>query len=1230
MIGVSVFAKEITESKRAIDKLERGEKEFHTLFQEAITGNYVSTPEGKIILCNTKFLEIFGFKSMEEAFNTPIQVLYKSKEDRDKMKKRILNEKKLENFELELIRRDGKTIHILENIVGQFNNKGILEKMLGYVIDITERQQMENELRESEVRLNEAMQIARLGTWEYDVDSEQFKFNDQFYKIMRTTAEREGGYFMPAIQYAQKFVHPDDMSVVGVETNKALETTDPNYYSHLDHRIIFADGEIGYVSVNIRIDKDSHGRTVKTYGVNQDITERKLAEEKLEESEEKFRVASESLTDIIYDWDIKEKIDWYGDIDGLMGYSPGEFPRTLEAWAVSVHPEDKDRVWAALESHLKGMAPYIIEYRIARRDGELRWWSVRGIALRNDRGESYKMIGSITDITERKQAAEALSNERSLLRTIIDLIPDAIYAVDIEGRKILANAKEIELSGKNNEDEIIGKTDFDLYPESEAQRYYEADQIIIQSGKPNLDIEDTLISKDGQIHWLLGSKVPLRNVHGQITGIVGVNHDITERKQAEEVLRQERDFSRTIIETSPTFFVAIGSDGKTIMMNDSMLKTLGYNSSEVVGIDYLTNFVPVKDREKLSKIFEALATSSKSTLNENSILTKDGRKIIVEWHGKNILKPNGELNYFFGIGIDITERKRADELLRESEERFRHSFDYAAIGICLVGTEGKFQKINNVFREMIGYEEDEIKNFTFSDITHPDDSSIGLSQLKKMLDGEIDSTSFEKRYIRKDRRIIWVYLSISLIRNVNHQPQFFITQIIDITKRKQVEKALKESEKKFRLVWEKSAEGMRITNEEGIVVLVNDAYCKLVGKPLNDIEGKLMSVVHEEARQVEILLKHEEQFHTRNIPRYLEKEIILWNGKKLFAEVLSTFLEIENHPTLLLSIFKDISERKRAEEALRDSEVRYRSLIQSANDAIITTDEKGTILSSNLGAEKIFGYTEGEITGKELGLIIPPVNVEKQIKEIELIKLGGEHPAVGKTIEMFGIHKSRKEFPLELSLSKWETSSGKYFTGIIRDISERKLVESELIAAKEKAEEINRIKSVFLANMSHELRTPLVGILGFADILFECLTDESEKTMAESILHSGKRLLNTLSSILSLSELEKLKEKIDLSPANVNPLCSDIIDFYKVNSNNTNVELKTEFQSNSLELKINSRWLRETLNHLVKNSVNYTESGFILIRTYKRVEPISRNSFGVIEVVDTGIGIPKDKQVDYI
>jgi PAS domain S-box-containing protein len=290
-----------------------------------------------------------------------------------------------------------------------YNDKKEIIGATAFSANITERKRAEETLRESEAKLDEAMKIAKLGTWEYDVDREQFLFNDQFYSLLHTTAEREGGYAMSPMHYANKFLHPDDSVMVGVETQKALETTDPNYYSHLDHRIICADGEIGYISVNIKIVKDIHGRTVKTYGVNQVITERKRAEELLQESERSLKNAQRLANVGDWKWNMTtDTVFWSDELCRINGHDR-QLPVPGFAQMSSFYtPESWKRLSEVIAKTLETGEAYEIELDLVRSDGILRNTLMLGEVDYDNSGKIVGLHGTVQDITERKRAEKEL------------------------------------------------------------------------------------------------------------------------------------------------------------------------------------------------------------------------------------------------------------------------------------------------------------------------------------------------------------------------------------------------------------------------------------------------------------------------------------------------------------------------------------------------------------------------------------------------------------------------------------------------------------------------------------------------------------------------------------------------------------------------------------------------------------------------------------------------------
>jgi len=360
---------------------------------------------------------------------------------------------------------------------------------------------------------------------------------------------------------------------------------------------------------------------------------------------------------------------------------------------------------------------------------------------------------------------------------------------------------------------------------------------------------------------------------------------------------------------------------------------------------------------------------------------------------------------------------------------------------------------------------------------------------------------------------------------------------------------------------------------------------------------------------------------------------------RLSALVEERTRELKETHFATLNLLEDLRKenyiRKKSEEALRQSEERFRAVAQSANDAIITTDSNGIILGWNRGAQIIFGYTEEEITGKNLEIIMPQpyaktYNINHQVN----VKDRTPH-IIDKTVELYGLRKDRNEFPLELSLAEWETASGKYYTGIIRDITERKQSElliqkrsEELRIAKDHAEQSDRLKSAFLANMSHEIRTPMNGILGFSALLKEPnLTGEEKQQYISVIEKAGTRMLNIINDIIDISKIEAGLMELNIGESDINEQIEYIYTFFKpeVEAKGMKISYKNALPAKEATIKTDREKLFAILTNLVKNAIKYSEDGHIEFGYYK-IAATEHAPLLQFYVKDTGIGVPKDRQ----
>jgi PAS domain S-box-containing protein/putative nucleotidyltransferase with HDIG domain len=401
-------------------------------------------------------------------------------------------------------------------------------------------------------------------------------------------------------------------------------------------------------------------------GVAEDITAGKLAEDALRESEEKYRILFENASEAIFVAQDGKVVFLNPTTAIVTGYSNKEF--VSRPFVDFIHQDDRNMVMERYVRRLNGEdIPRRYSFRILHKNGGFRWVELDTVLI-NWKGRPAT-LNFLTDITERKRVEETLQKSEERYRSLVENAHEAILVIQ-DGIIKFVNTRVIESFGYSVQ-EFLSIPVFELvHPEDRnavIERYLQ---------KINGDTTPTRhtyrsILKGGHIAWIEISSV-LIDWEGR-PATLNLITDITERKQAEEKLREsqerllkEQKFTQLLLDTSPAFIVAIDFDGKTLMMNRSLLDALEYTAEQIKGTDYLTNFVPEEDRMKLAKVFQEIIQKGNMTINENRIISRSGRIYLVEWHGRSVTREKGSSNIFVGVGLDITDRKNSMDQLRKA------------------------------------------------------------------------------------------------------------------------------------------------------------------------------------------------------------------------------------------------------------------------------------------------------------------------------------------------------------------------------------------------------------------------------------------------------------------------------------------------------------------------------------------------------------------------------------
>lgn len=554
-----------------------------------------------------------------------------------------------------------------------------------------------------------------------------------------------------------------------------------------------------------------------------------------------------------------------------------------------------------------------------------------------------------------------------------------------------------------------------------------------------------------------GAEQALQKVNAQL------QQELRTREKAEQALQTSQDRFAGILEIASDAVISVDEHQRITLFNQGAEKVFGYTTSEALGqpLDLLlpTRFAQ-KHRQSVSDF--AHSPGKARRMAERSQIfgrRKDGTEFPAE---ASISKLKVGNNIVFTAFLRDTsdayqqaeQRQRTEETLRESEERFRSAFDNAAIGMALVAIDGRWLKVNRSLCDLVGYTEQELLSLSFQDITHPEDMDADLSYARQLLAGEIRSYQLEKRYFHADGHVVWILLSGSLVRDAQGNPLYFIGQIQDISERKQAEKLLA-----LQAVVVKNMAGgvCLIRATDNTIVYANPKFESLFGYALGELNGKPVHVINYEeadhsAEQSSLAIIR--KLHQYGEATY-EVHSVKKDGTPFWCRAHTSVFEHPEYGTVYVAVQEDITEYKRAEQALRESEERFRAIFNQTFQFVGLLKPDGTLLEANQTALDFACITRSQVINRpfwEARWWTISAKTQEQLKAAIALAAKGEF--VRYEVDVLGEGDRIATIDFSLRPIFDDTGGVKLLIPEGRDISDRKLAELELIRSRDEREAI--------------------------------------------------------------------------------------------------------------------------------------------------------------------------------
>lgn len=1050
-------------------------------------------------------------------------------------------------------------------------------------------------------------------------------------------------------------IHPEDRD----RAMAALERL-PDGECEAQYRLVRPDGSIRWVQVRMGTLGDRAVGEKPVVGLVEDITATKQREIECEQANARFQIAAKAVNCVIYEWDLEtNQVQRSESLYELLGYRPEEVEATKAWWRSRIHPEDLSSTYEQVQNALANDRHFDIEYRLRHKNEGYLYVSDRGAIARNAEGKAVRVIGCTLDISKDKQIEAELQNREKLFRTSVENLLDCfgIYSAirDSSGEIVdfkidYVNAAAC-INNKLTREEQIGKNLCEILPAHRESGLFEEYRPVVETGEPL--VKESIVYEDYPGESSISGAFDIRAVRFG-DGFVATWRDISDRKRTEEELsRREREF-KALVEHSPDIVARLDRELRHLYVSPAIEAVTGISAQDFIGKTHADlGFSAEKTAEWEGNLQEIFATGCER-VHEFDFSGPGGVKNYFQSRLIPEFATDGSVESVLAVTRDVTDFKRSQMALLESEERLRMALEGAKLGLWTYEIDRETMLVSEESKRLFGLEEEtsEIELERVIECLHADDRERVRRAMSTAIAQQQDY-DIEYRIIWPDSTWRWIAAKGRAYYDEKSRATHMSGVVLDITERKQAEferdrllKQLEFEQQLLKAVLQQMPAGALVAEApSGKIILCNTQAEKIWHAPMpqsqNIEEYQAYLGFHPDKRPYE----PQEWPMARALEggeMVADEEIEIRRGDGEGRIVCVSAKPVRNLAGQLLAgvlTFYDITDRKQAERererllaqaqqaraAAEASEQKYRILAEAIPQMVWTARPDGWLDYCNQRWFDYTGLASEQSEGWGWETVLHPEDLHECVARWREAVATGEAYEIECRIQRGTEAEYRWHLARSLPLRDAQGQIVKWF-GTFTDIHERKQVAAERAkvlereqAARAQAESASRMKDEFLAIVSHELRTPLNAILGWARLLRSRNFDSTRTQKAlEIIERNAQAQTQLIEDLLDISRIIRGKVRLHRQAIDLQVPIEAAMETVRASAQAKQIQLQCELDAVGAVSGDSGR-LQQIIWNLLSNAVKFTPDGGEVTVRLQQVGSIAQ-----IQVIDTGKGIPPE------